>query len=112
MDVSFSGILSYIEKDLNQNLESGKYTKEDLCFSLQETVFAMLIEVTERAMAHVGAKDALMVGGVGCMPNHLFYSNLSLSLSLSHSPLRLFAHLYPHISIPIVIYHSHVTHRQ
>lgn len=28
------------------------YTPEDLCYSLQETVFAMLVEITERAMAH------------------------------------------------------------
>lgn len=38
----------------------------DLCFSLQETVFAMLVEITERAMAHVGSKEVLIVGGVGC----------------------------------------------
>jgi N6-L-threonylcarbamoyladenine synthase len=41
-------------------------TPEDLCFSLQETVFAMLVEITERAMAHVGATQVLIVGGVGC----------------------------------------------
>ncbi len=29
-------------------LASGGATKEDLCFSLQETVFAMLVEITER----------------------------------------------------------------
>ena len=40
-------------------------TPQDLCFSLQETTFAMLVEITERAMAHVGAKDVLIVGGVG-----------------------------------------------
>lgn len=33
---------------------------------LQETLFAMLVEITERAMAHVGCKDVLIVGGVGC----------------------------------------------
>lgn len=38
----------------------------DLCFSLQETLFAALVEITERAMAHVGASDVLVVGGVGC----------------------------------------------
>ena len=32
----------------------------------QETVFAMLVEITERAMAHCGSKEALIVGGVGC----------------------------------------------
>lgn len=33
---------------------------------LQETVFAMLVEITERAMAHCGTADVLIVGGVGC----------------------------------------------
>ena len=41
-------------------------TAYDLCFSLQETIFAMLTEVTERAMAHCDAKDVIIVGGVGC----------------------------------------------
>ena len=40
-------------------------TAADLCFSLQETVFAMLVEITERAMAHIGSKEVLIVGGVG-----------------------------------------------
>lgn len=38
----------------------------DICYSMQETIFAMLIEVTERAMAHTGATGVLIVGGVGC----------------------------------------------
>lgn len=66
MDVSFSGILSYIEKQCHQLLDSGEYTQEDLCFSLQETVFAMLVETTERAMAHCASQEVLIVGGVGC----------------------------------------------
>ncbi|KAJ4302124.1 putative tRNA threonylcarbamoyladenosine biosynthesis protein kae1 [Collariella sp. IMI 366227] len=33
---------------------------------LQETIFAMLVEITERAMAHVGSTQVLIVGGVGC----------------------------------------------
>ena len=41
-------------------------TKADLAMSFQETIFAMLIEVTERAMAHCDANDVLIVGGVGC----------------------------------------------
>ena len=40
-------------------------TPADLCFSLQETVFAMLVEITERAMAHIGSREVLIVGGVG-----------------------------------------------
>jgi len=66
MDVSFSGILSYLEERADKLLKTGEYTKEDLCFSLQETVFAMLVETTERAMAHCGSKEVLICGGVGC----------------------------------------------
>jgi N6-L-threonylcarbamoyladenine synthase len=60
MDVSFSGILTQVEHLAKTE------KKEDLCFSLQETLFAMLVETTERAMAHTGQKQVLIVGGVGC----------------------------------------------
>ncbi|XP_033109943.1 probable tRNA N6-adenosine threonylcarbamoyltransferase [Anneissia japonica] len=66
MDVSFSGILSYIEDVGSKQLKRGECTQADLCFSLQETLFAMLVEVTERAMAHCGSNEVLIVGGVGC----------------------------------------------
>ena len=60
MDVSFSGILTQVEQLAKTE------RKEDLCFSLQETLFAMLVETTERAMAHTEQKQVLIVGGVGC----------------------------------------------
>lgn len=66
MDVSFSGILSYIEATAIEKLKNNECTPADLCYSLQETVFAMLVEITERAMAHCDTKDVLIVGGVGC----------------------------------------------
>ncbi len=66
MDVSFSGILTYMEQEAKTKLEQGLVTKADLCFSLQETIFAMLVETTERAMAHCGNNQVLIVGGVGC----------------------------------------------
>ena len=59
MDLSFSGILT---KAID--LYKKGYSKEDLCYSLQETYFSMLTEVTERAMAHVNKKEALLIGGV------------------------------------------------
>ena len=74
MDCSFSGILARIDEYAGQ-LKAGTLkepatgdavTAEDLCFSLQETVFAMLVEITERAMAHVSSSQVLIVGGVGC----------------------------------------------
>lgn len=76
MDCSFSGILASIDilaEKLERNLSGWRddftkeiITREDLCFSLQETVFAMLVEITERAMAHVWSSQVLIVGGVGC----------------------------------------------
>lgn len=70
MDVSFSGLLSTIEEIWRVDGccagGSQRYSAADMCFSLQETVFSMLIEVTERAMAHVGSNEVLIVGGVGC----------------------------------------------
>ena len=61
MDVSFGGLLTNIKQKLKNNI-----SKEDLCFSLQETAFAMLIEVSERAMAHCEKKELLLGGGVAC----------------------------------------------
>ncbi|KAK3370168.1 putative tRNA threonylcarbamoyladenosine biosynthesis protein kae-1 [Podospora didyma] len=72
MDCSFSGILARAD-DLAAAMKAGElgsdgepFTPADLCFSLQETIFAMLVEITERAMAHVGSSQVLIVGGVGC----------------------------------------------
>ncbi len=59
MDVAFSGILTAALQ-----LHSKGKRLEDLCFSLQETCFAMLVEVTERAMAHVEKDEVLLGGGV------------------------------------------------
>jgi N6-L-threonylcarbamoyladenine synthase len=50
---------------IEDNGKEDVITPADLCYSLQEHVFAMLVEITERAMAHVGSKQVLIVGGVG-----------------------------------------------
>lgn len=62
MDISLGGL----QTNLSQKIKSGRYSKEDLCFSVQETVFAMLVEVAERAMAHTGKSELLLGGGVAC----------------------------------------------
>jgi len=61
MDVSFGGI----QTNIQQKLAKG-FKKEDLAFSIQETVFAMLVEASERAMAHTEKKELLLGGGVAC----------------------------------------------
>lgn len=58
-DLSFSGTLT---SAINE-FENGA-SKEDICYSIQETCFAMLTEVTERALAHTGKGEVLLVGGV------------------------------------------------
>ena len=59
MDVEFSGIMTHAI-----NLFRKGENKEDLCYSLQETMFAMLVEVTERALAHCDKDEVLLIGGV------------------------------------------------
>ncbi len=61
MDVSFSGV----QTKLKQLLDNGE-SLDDLSFSLQEHVFAMLVEAAERALAHTGKSELLLGGGVAC----------------------------------------------
>ncbi|MDI6718772.1 MAG: bifunctional N(6)-L-threonylcarbamoyladenine synthase/serine/threonine protein kinase [Methanomicrobiales archaeon] len=57
MDLAFSGLVS-AAKECRAPLP-------DVCAGLQETAFAMCVEVTERALAHAGKDEVLLVGGVG-----------------------------------------------
>ncbi len=59
MDLSFTGI-----QTAAINLLKKGVPKEDIAYSLQETCFAMLTEVAERALAHTGKNEILLVGGV------------------------------------------------
>lgn len=60
MDLSLSGLLTAAVTLLKR----GDHELEDLCYSLQETAFSMVAEVTERALAHTGKKEVLLTGGV------------------------------------------------
>lgn len=59
MDLSFSGLLTAALR----KYEGGK-PLSDVCYSLQETAFSMLVEVTERALAHTKKREVLLCGGV------------------------------------------------
>ncbi len=61
MDVSFSGI----QTKLKNLLDKGEKI-EDLSYSMEEHVFAMLVEASERALAHTDKKELLLGGGVAC----------------------------------------------
>ncbi len=57
-DVSYSGLLTAAKKVARSN------KLNDVCYSIQETAFAMLAEATERALAFCNKKELLVVGGV------------------------------------------------
>lgn len=59
-DVSLSGLLTAAVRVASQNKED----VADVCYSLQETAFAMLTEVVERALSFTGKKEMMIVGGV------------------------------------------------
>ncbi|RLM72337.1 bifunctional N(6)-L-threonylcarbamoyladenine synthase/serine/threonine protein kinase [Halorubrum sp. Atlit-26R] len=59
MDFSFSGISSAA----NDAADDG-VPVEEICFSLQEHAFAMLTEVSERALSLTGADELVLGGGV------------------------------------------------
>lgn len=59
MDFSFSGLLSSALREHEKGTSI-----EDICYSLQETAFAMLVEVTERALSHTQKDEVMLCGGV------------------------------------------------
>lgn len=59
MDFSFSGMVTAAQKLCDSGV-----SMEDVAFSFQETAFAMLTEVTERALAYLDMDEVLLVGGV------------------------------------------------
>ena len=59
-DITFSGILSAAKRLVS----TGKYTNEDICYSIQETAFAIITEAVERALSATEKRELLVVGGV------------------------------------------------
>ncbi len=59
MDLAFSGLLTAAKQLLKKGV-----SLEDVCYSLQETAFSMVAEVTERALAHTQRDEIIVTGGV------------------------------------------------
>lgn len=66
MDVGFSGIHTLLRKMIREGKLDSEEQKENVCYSVQETIFAMLLEVSERAMAHCEKTELVLGGGVAC----------------------------------------------
>ncbi|MDI6730935.1 MAG: KEOPS complex N(6)-L-threonylcarbamoyladenine synthase Kae1, partial [Candidatus Altarchaeum sp.] len=64
-NLCLSGLLTSAIKKKDGVRFNKTFIFEDLCYSLQETAFSMLVEVSERALAHLNAKELLLTGGVG-----------------------------------------------
>lgn len=60
MDFSFAGVSSAASAMVDDGV-----AVEDVCCGLQETVFAMLTEVAERALSLTGSDELVLGGGVG-----------------------------------------------
>ncbi len=60
MDFSFAGITSAAQERVDDGVPV-----EDVCCGLQETIFAMLTEVSERALSLTGSDELVLGGGVG-----------------------------------------------
>ena len=84
MDLAFSGLLTSAVEKYQKILKNAASSKSegaapdrpigsgqeqkinDLIYSTLHTAFAMLTEVTERALAHTEKKQVILGGGVGC----------------------------------------------
>lgn len=78
-DVSFSGLLSAAKP-------AARESREDACYSIQETAFAMIAETVERALSLTRKRELMVVGGVA--------ANARLSEMLSDACRRHGARLY------------------
>jgi universal protein Kae1 len=61
MDVAFSGMFT-----ASLALHSAGASRNDLAYSVETTAYAMLTEVTERALAHRRKESVVLGGGVAC----------------------------------------------
>ncbi len=62
-DVSFSGLLTHALRALKAG-----HRLEDVCYTVREIAYSAIIEITERALAHTGKNEVLLVGGVAASP--------------------------------------------
>ncbi|HLF16179.1 MAG TPA: bifunctional N(6)-L-threonylcarbamoyladenine synthase/serine/threonine protein kinase [Candidatus Thermoplasmatota archaeon] len=61
MDLAFSGLATAAARRVQDG-----HPMPQVCRSLQETAFAALVEVAERALAHTGKAELVLGGGVAC----------------------------------------------
>ncbi|RLG56159.1 MAG: UGMP family protein [Thermoproteota archaeon] len=63
MNLAYSGLVTEAIKRAKQGAKM-----EDVIYSFMEVSFSMLVEVAERALAHIGKKQLVLTGGVAASP--------------------------------------------
>ncbi|OYT37934.1 MAG: UGMP family protein [Desulfurococcales archaeon ex4484_58] len=81
-DLSFSGLLT-AALELVEKYRGDKERLGDICLSFRETVFNMLVEVTERALVLANKREVLLVGGVAS--NKILQEKLSAMTKLHNA---------------------------
>ncbi|MFL6317582.1 MAG: KEOPS complex N(6)-L-threonylcarbamoyladenine synthase Kae1 [Nitrososphaeraceae archaeon] len=81
-DVSLSGLLTTAMRLASER----RNALPDICYSMQETAFAMITESVERAVSFTGKKETMIVGGVA--------ANKRLGEMLESASKRLDANLF------------------
>lgn len=108
MNVAFSGIVNFVKqrmhefehknglvkisKDKTKQYESKEQLIYDLSFSLIETCFAMIQEVSKRALCYTGQKELVLVGGVASSKRFCEMTTLmcqSIGVEYTTTPLSL-----------------------
>jgi len=62
-DLSFAGLLTASLRAYRKG-----FGLEDICYTLREIAYSMVVEVTERCISHTKKKEILVVGGVAASP--------------------------------------------
>jgi len=62
-DLTFSGILTAAIRAFKKG-----YPLPDICYTLREIAYSMVVEVGERCIAHTRKKEIMIVGGVAASP--------------------------------------------
>jgi N6-L-threonylcarbamoyladenine synthase len=87
-DFSFSGLKTAVLREVQASGKLDNQTTSDICFSLQEAVFDVLIKKTLTAANKYNVKSILLGGGVAA--NQTLRDRLKASIDNSKSSIKLF----------------------
>jgi len=87
-DFSFSGLKTAVLRETQKNEQLNTERISNICYSLSEAIFDVLIKKTLRAANEYNAKSILLGGGVAA--NQTLREKFQLSIINNQSPIKLF----------------------